>query len=172
MTLQKDLLEQAHQLAHHEPRRPRQASLRRAVSTAYYAVFHLLVDAASREIVAGRDQEDLRHIVGRALRHSQMKKACQALANWNPNNPPRPLAGVLPGGPPQVVVTVASAFVELQQARHEADYALSRRFSRSDVLALIELADAAFSTFASMKKGNADRRIFLLSLLFHEHWKP
>jgi hypothetical protein len=37
-----DLLEQARHLANREPRRPKQASLRRAVSTAYYALFHLL----------------------------------------------------------------------------------------------------------------------------------
>jgi len=39
------------------------------------------------------------------------------------------------------VVTLASAFVELQQARHGADYDLSRRLSRSDALALSILAD-------------------------------
>lgn len=67
MSLHRDLLNQARQLATHEPRRPRQASLRRAVSAAYYALFHLLVDAASREIVAGQGRDVLRQQVGRAL---------------------------------------------------------------------------------------------------------
>ena len=62
VSLQRDLLAQAHQLARHEPKRPNQASLRRAVSTGYYAVFHLLVDAASREIVNGPGQDILRQI--------------------------------------------------------------------------------------------------------------
>jgi uncharacterized protein (UPF0332 family) len=38
-----DLLEQALHLAKREKKKPRQASLRRAVSTAYYALFHLLI---------------------------------------------------------------------------------------------------------------------------------
>ena len=46
MSLQQDLLRQARHLATKEPRRPSQASLRRAVSAAYYALFHLLVDEA------------------------------------------------------------------------------------------------------------------------------
>src|ERR1035438_6153633 len=46
MALADDLLEQAHHLAKREPKRPRQASLRRAVSTAYYSLFHLLISSA------------------------------------------------------------------------------------------------------------------------------
>lgn len=42
MGLPEDLLEQAGHLARRERKRPRQASLRRAVSAAYYALFHLL----------------------------------------------------------------------------------------------------------------------------------
>lgn len=41
MAFPDDLLEQAVHLARREPGRPRQASLRRAISTAYYALFHL-----------------------------------------------------------------------------------------------------------------------------------
>ena len=38
-----DLLELAKHLANLEPVNPRQACMRRAVSTAYYALFHLLI---------------------------------------------------------------------------------------------------------------------------------
>ncbi len=41
-----DLLEQAQHLAQREPKRPKQASLRRAISSAYYALFHLLISEA------------------------------------------------------------------------------------------------------------------------------
>lgn len=41
-----DLLHQADHLARWDRRRPKQASLRRAVSTAYYALFHLLISTA------------------------------------------------------------------------------------------------------------------------------
>ena len=171
MSLQRDLLNQARQLATHEPRRPRQASLRRAVSAAYYALFHLLVDAASREIVAGQGRDVLRQQVGRALGHADMKKACQALVKWNPGASPQPLDQLIPGGPDGRVVTVADAFVELQQARHEADYDLSRRFSRTDVLALVGVAEGAFSAFQTMRKADENRRVFLMHLVFHGRWK-
>jgi uncharacterized protein (UPF0332 family) len=46
MALAEDLLEQARHLAKREPKRPKQASLRRAVSAAYYSLFHLLVSSA------------------------------------------------------------------------------------------------------------------------------
>jgi len=47
MALADDLLEQAHHLAKREPKRPRQASLRRAVSTAYYSLVHLLISSVT-----------------------------------------------------------------------------------------------------------------------------
>lgn len=171
MSLHRDLLTQARQLATHEPRRPKQASLRRAVSAAYYALFHLLVDAASREVVSGQGQEVLRQQVGRSLGHTDMKKACQAWAGWNPGSPAQPLGRLVPSGPDSRVVILSSAFVELQQARHEADYDLSRRFSRSDVLALVGLAQEAFQAFSEMPKHYEHKRIFLLSLIFHGRWK-
>lgn len=53
MSLHGDLLAQARSLLRREPRRPKQASLRRAVSTAYYALFHLLIHEATRMLVSG-----------------------------------------------------------------------------------------------------------------------
>ena len=52
MSLPRDLLAQAKLLATKEKSRPKQASLRRSVSAAYYALFHLLVDAAARRLVS------------------------------------------------------------------------------------------------------------------------
>ena len=51
MSLPTDLLAQARHLAAKETRRPRQASLRRTASACYYALFHLLVQDASRRLV-------------------------------------------------------------------------------------------------------------------------
>lgn len=78
---------------------------------------------------------------------------------------------MIPFGPGVEIQNIGSAFVELQQARHEADYDLLRRFSRSDVLALLKLADDAFTSLASMDRVNPERRIFLLALVFHGRWK-
>ena len=59
MSLHDDLLGQARQLAAKEPKRPLQASLRRAVSASYYALFHLLVYHAARRMFPGRGRAAL-----------------------------------------------------------------------------------------------------------------
>jgi uncharacterized protein (UPF0332 family) len=54
MAFADDLLKQAYHLANRESGEPKQASLRRAVSTAYYALFHLLIDEAVGNWVVAR----------------------------------------------------------------------------------------------------------------------
>lgn len=74
-----DLLEQAEQLASLDPKRPRQVNLRRAISSAYYAVFHVLVqEACTAQIGTQHDQAGYRHVLGRGYAHSTMKQACVA----------------------------------------------------------------------------------------------
>lgn len=170
MTLAADLLEQARMLATREPKRPRQASLRRAVSAAYYALFHQLVEAASQDLVTGRDCENLRHKVRRAFQHKEMKDVCQALAKWQPKQPPTRLADLFLQPPTPDIQAVASAFVELQQARHDADYDAQYRFSRDDVLTLLETADQAYKTFKNMPRHHQERRTFLIALAFQTRW--
>ncbi len=72
MPFPNDLLEQARHLANREPKRPKQASLRRAVSTAYYALFHLL----SIETAKNWKRPAERSTVARMLDHSPMAKVC------------------------------------------------------------------------------------------------
>jgi hypothetical protein len=67
-----DLLEQSLHLANREPKRPRQASLRRAISTAYYALFRLLTAAS----VSNWKNVRQRAALARAFEHSRMKNAC------------------------------------------------------------------------------------------------
>lgn len=66
---------------------------------------------------------------------------------------------------------MASAFVELQQARHEADYDLARRFTRPDVLALLGVAQQAFDGLRAAPRGSSERKVFFLSLRLHTRWK-
>ena len=49
----RDLITTARSLTELDPRQPTQANLRRAVSTAYYAVFHLLAHTAA-DLLIGR----------------------------------------------------------------------------------------------------------------------
>lgn len=71
MPLPDDLLEQARHLANGERRRPKQASLRRAVSTAYYALFHLLI----QETIRNRKIAEQRPLLARHCEHRRMKAA-------------------------------------------------------------------------------------------------
>lgn len=74
MAFADDLLEQAYHLANLESDEPKQASLRRAVSTAYYALFHLLID----EAVGNWGVTRQRSILARTFDHGKMKGICGA----------------------------------------------------------------------------------------------
>lgn len=162
MNLHTDLLAQARHLATKEPRRPRQASLRRAVSASYYAVFHLLIDAATRRLVTGPDRSGLRTCLGRAFSHSGMKAAAIAFREAPlPKRIAPALAKALPQPP---LRAIAQAFVTLQQARHEADYDTGRRFGRQATLDFAEVATQAFHDWRAVR-GTLPADAFLVSLL-------
>ena len=71
MSYAADLLKQATALATLDPNRPNQANVRRSISSAYYAAFHLLIDAAARQFVRGSHGVD-REAVRRAIAHDDM----------------------------------------------------------------------------------------------------
>jgi hypothetical protein len=64
---------------------------------------------------------------------------------------------------PREIRTLASTFVELQEKRHLADYDLTERFTRSDVMALIEQAETVIEEFAELPPSN-ERKFFLACL--------
>ena len=101
MGFAEDLLAQACDLAHKEPTDAKQASLRRAVSTAYYALFHLLID----EAVGHWAVERQRSVIARTFEHDKMKKVCGQVAA-------RFKSGA--GSPPELNA-VALAFIQLQE---------------------------------------------------------
>lgn len=158
-----DLLEQAEQLASLDPKRPRQANLRRAISSAYYAVFHALVhEACSVQIGAQHAQAGVRHVLGRAYAHSTMKQACVSFAGGSLK------ASVQKGLPvgfsiPIEIRALAKNFVEVQEKRHLADYDLTERFRRSEVQTLIRNARQGISAFTQLPSSN-EKKFFLACL--------
>ena len=163
MSLHRDLLDQARHLANRERRRPRQASLRRAISTAYYALYHLLVAEATRVLI--RDVQ-LRNRFARAFEHTNLKSVSRAFANPQPNQLPN-LTGGAPV-PPDLQV-VANAVIDLQEARHEADYNVGQRFSRFEANNLIAQATAAFQAWQRVRT-NPIARNYLAALLLWKQW--
>ena len=153
MSLPRDLLTQATLLATKERSRPKQPSLRRSVSASYYALFHLLVDAAARRLVSGSDRQALRNCLARAF----------AERNVSPR-----LSPGLNGLPLQEeIVRVAAAFVDLQQHRHEADYDMGRRFTRLEVLNIVSDAGRAFVDWRVVR-NSVQGDTFIVGLLTFE----
>ena len=111
MAFHHDLLEQAEHLAGKEPRRPKQASLRRAASASYYALFHLLVDDAVAGLVRGPNPENLRNLLRRAFDHAEMRNLSTAFSG---GTLPANLAAALGGPIPADLQSVAGAFLELR----------------------------------------------------------
>ena len=178
MSLHEELLEQARDLAALDPRRPKQGNLRRAVSSAYYAVFHLLVHEASTSLVgaalAGASAE-INHGVRRWFDHGTMKKAAQWFQG---RDAPPALNGMFrpgPGGGPQRFVAtlisaelraVVDAFIDLQEQRHIADYDLSaQRFTRQGTLVHVQRAEQAFADWTTARGADPFVELFLLLLL-------
>jgi hypothetical protein len=103
MPFPEDLLQLANDLA--KPTDPNQASLRRAVSTAYYALFHLLIDEAVSKWAVERQ----RSILARTFDHGKMRGVCDDV-----------LKSFKGGAVPPELNTVALNFIQLQQHRHTA----------------------------------------------------
>ena len=154
------LLEQAKHLASREKRRPRQASLRRAVSTAYYALFHLLI----HEATLNWKRVDQRSLLARFFEHGKMKSASEKQKGES-----SAYLKKHPAPSPQVdcanhLKRVADTFFQAQQQRHTADYDNSKTWTRTDVMALIDLVDSAFQSWHQIR-NEPTAQAYLISLL-------
>ena len=145
----RDLIEAALALTESGRGRPTQARLRRAISTAYYAMFHFLA-ASAANLFVGRTRDPAWHRVYRALEHGRARSACQAQAMQEF---------------PAEVRSFAKAFVALQVERQQADYALDMEaYRKSDVLGYIASAEDAIGEFEQAdikaKRGFAAHVLF------------
>ena len=145
----RDLIETARRLAQPGAAQPTQADLRRAVSTAYYALFHCLATAAA-DLLTGSSRGPEWHQVYRALEHGKAKRACRQQEAMQAF--------------PMEIRSFAKAFVELQGARHEADYALEGQYLKPDVLAIITRAEEVIGRFEQADVRH--RRSFAVHVLF------
>ena len=144
-----DLIKTARRLTKVNRGRPMQASLRRAISTAYYAVFHSLARIAA-DLIVGTDRNEAWHQAHRALEHGSAKNAClnhKAMLKFPPE-----------------IREFAYTFTTLQDARQRADYSLEDRYSQFDANAAINVAHDAIG--ALKKVGTKDRRRFVAHVLF------
>ena len=147
-----DLLDIAQRLAEG---RPSQTDLRRAISSVYYALFHAIAQSNADTLVGddpqSRDQAAWRQAY-RALDHGYAKRRCQSAQNN--------LRFSLP------VKNLAGQFVDLQSARHRADYDPDEIFSGQDVLISVSEAIAYISAFQAAPE--LERRAFAVYVLMRD----
>ncbi len=158
------LFEQAERLVAPPPAGPpRQVDIRRAVSAAYYGVFHAVAAAAADQFVGVTLRSTSQYgLVYRGFEHRGLKDLCDDLRKSAV--PPRYATHVPPGGFGEGIVAFAVAVTELQQKRHRADYDPMVRVRTSDAVSAVNTARAAVRKL--LNAPPADRRAFLTLLLF------
>jgi hypothetical protein len=149
-----ELLALAQDIANLYPQHPHQPSLRRAVSTAYYALFHLLISEAT----SNWSHPELRPALGRVFDHGPMKQAAdKKVLELNTYFKEKP-----PEGPQRTVSfhlhKVADTFAQAQYHRNEADYNTARDWELTEVLLHIDGIAEAFKVGTSSEK-NQPRRL-------------
>ncbi len=143
MAYHDDLMEHAIFLSQlNLPGKPRQADLRRAVSAAYYALFHLLTTEAAQNW----KHQSQRNRFARMFDHGRMRTcSSKVLSRTLPTDPAEILAAA-------DLKLVADSFVTLQQARHTADYDNASEWSRTDVYETIVQAQDAMTAWAAIRE--------------------
>ena len=122
------------------------AQLRRAVSTAYYAVFHKLLRTAARRFM-GEDQEESAGyaLLYRSFDHQHMKVVCESLnVSMLKAKLQRQLGRKTVSTDMRVL---ASNFAMLQERRHLADYDPCAAFLPSAVASIVYAAEEAIKAF-------------------------
>ena len=133
--------------------RPRQAELRRAVSAAYYAMFHTLALCGANTLVgaarASRSQPEWLQVY-RALEHGYARNQCNnqtAISRFS-----------------SIIQEFGALFVRMQMQRQTADYNPNTSFSRARVMRLI---DETARVIAEFENADArERRAFAVFVLF------
>jgi len=169
MPLAEELLRHARFLAELNPgSNPAQVDLRRAVSSAYYAIFHLLSDEAAQRVAAGLPVE-LQVKTQRALDHRDMYTVAGAFMSEGKENIDE--KGIdLPQPISRNLANIAKVFRLLQEQRHLADYDVLRAFDRIDVLELVNTAEGAFADW-NVERATPNAKVFLAALAFWKSWK-
>jgi hypothetical protein len=161
--LSDDLLAQAKHLATLDATRPKQANLRRAVSSAYYALFHFLVEESCNQIT-GKTRSPARQLMSRAFEHGKMKEVCMEFKKQTPTDILKPHWITL-SLPCSDLTQVAESFIYLQELRHSADYDLSTPVNRQAATDAYDLACEAVSIWRSLSSAQPELVSFFANTL-------
>ena len=135
------------------------AALRRATSTAYYALFHLLISEAT----INWEQTEFRPLLGRVFSHGTMKSACEKVPGVNAKklkqSPTVPFEQRTPSDHLRVV---AETFIQTQERREIADYDMTPQWNRNDAAVQIEQVAEAFRSWNAIRQEPESQRFLVL----------
>jgi hypothetical protein len=140
-----ELLEDAHFLADKGVTEQRRTLMRRSISTAYYAAFHLFIE----DFVEHWEFPDQRARLGRMFGHGKMCTGFTPKDKKSPTSVERAL---------QEVIT---AFSQLQKDRERADYDGGWRLVETDVRNAIRLAEDVLASWRKIKDADIARHHLL-----------
>ena len=172
MSLHDDLLATARRLMAGTAPPPTDADSRRAISTAHYALFHRLIEAAVAHFLPSHSA-DSRAVLARAFEHRTVKSVCARVidANRKPGSVPLMERALGLSVPPELV-RVAQAFTMLYQRRQEADYdrnPVHDPITLASAQSSITQAASAFTDWSQLEVANpAIAQAFLVLLLTGE----
>jgi len=129
---------------------PRQADLRRAISSAYYALFHYILKSAADMSVGAAMRKTNPDLYGRAYRsleHADVVTRSKEARAIGAN-----------------IKAFADAVVDLQKTRVGADYDPTFRITRSDATTKVSTVRAAIARFEAATE--AERKAYLATILF------
>src|SRR5258708_3464572 len=138
---------------------PRQTDLRRAISAAYYGLFHFTLTAATGLFFAARPSDEYA-MAYRSVRHEWLRALCEQLQRKQLAKTPPHIPETFFGD----VVKFATTFAELQELRHRADYDPSFSIKAEEVKIRIAEARRAVELFSGAEEKQ--RAVFLALLLF------
>ncbi|MGU3537838.1 HEPN domain-containing protein [Methylobacterium sp. A54F] len=127
--MHQELLAIARELAGRDGGRPRKESLARAISTAYYALFHALAEFCGRELVGAWAPWPPFRLIYRSLDHAAARRVFEIARTT--------------AGTSDDVRRLGEIFRLLQKLRHDADYDPGFRTTRRETEDLIEQAESA-----------------------------
>jgi uncharacterized protein (UPF0332 family) len=163
MSIHAELLEVARDLLDGGPTpgAPNQGRLRRAVSTMYYAYFHFLIE---KSVASLTTTPEVRSLASRAYEHEQMLSACKSIAG---ENLPERVKEVYGGKVDPTLKKSAQLFIDLQLARHHADYKTYAVQANSAARVLLARLEEAIDTWTAIENLPITR-IFLVALLVNK----
>lgn len=129
---------------------------RRAISTAYYAVFHQLTREIAREGV-GDPASPAGHALVRWLSHSDLRQLAEAVTGVGGKR--TAIGQVLE--PSEGLRALAAVFIQLQDGRHDADYNHDFECTAADVFQAIQGANKVILDSVVMRTRDPSYRVFL-----------